>query len=88
MPPMDSKPPRELELPRDCAAHASMASDLSTIKADVRTILNRLGSGDVTFATMLLRVQLLEKLVYGAVAVALLGMATAVVSLAMGGLKG
>lgn len=72
-------------LPDDCPAHAALAEDLAEIKSKLQTVLDRLGGGDVTFATLTLRVQFLERLVYGAAGLALLGIGTAIMALVLKG---
>ena len=49
-----------------------LAKGQEEIKSDVKTILRRMGDGDVNFATIMLRVRLLELVVYGALGIALI----------------
>lgn len=65
----------------DCRNYAEIGRRLKEISGDTKSILERLGKGDVDFATLKLRLDFLERIVYGAVAVALLAVATAIVSM-------
>ena len=67
--------------PTACLLHDSIAEALSEIKGDLKTILARLGKGDVSLATIEERVRRLEHLVYGGVAVVLTAVAIAVIAL-------
>ena len=49
-----------------------------TVKDGFKTVNDRLGSGDVNFATVDLRLNHLEKIVYGAVGLALVAVLAAV----------
>ncbi len=66
-----------------CVFHASFASDIKEIKDGVKSIDGRLGDGKVTLATLSLRVDQLERIVYGAVAVSLLSLAGAILALVL-----
>ena len=59
--------------------------DLQVIKRDIREFIDRMSRGDVCLATVLLRIANLEKIVYGAVSVALLALITAIVNLIVQG---
>lgn len=67
-------------LPDDCPAHCALEKKLAEIDANVKEVLKRLSGGDVTFATLSVRVTHLEKLVYGCAGAALLAMVTAIAS--------
>jgi hypothetical protein len=64
--------------PDVCPEHKDSFLELHR-KLDV--IIERLGRGDVTFATTVLRVDQIEKVVYGAMALALTAVGGAVLSL-------
>lgn len=48
-----------------CVYHGQIAEALKEIREDTKAILARLSKGDVTFATIELRVERLERIVYG-----------------------
>jgi hypothetical protein len=64
-----------------CPEHAGIKSGIDEIQLDMKEVLRRLGTGDVNFATIEIRIKNLELIVYGAVGVALLSLATALVGL-------
>jgi hypothetical protein len=51
------------------------------IKDGIKEILRRLGSGDVNFATIEIRMRNLELIVYGAIGIALTGLAVSILGL-------
>ena len=57
--------------------------DMDDVKATLKAVLERLGSGNTDIEMLKLRVATLEKLVYGAVGLALVGVAGAIVSLVL-----
>lgn len=63
--------------------HATLAQDVKDIKDGITRIESRLGTGDVSLATLAVRVAFLEKLVYGAVALALTGLGGAILALVL-----
>lgn len=72
----------------DCKQEVKMDlihEDLQVIKRDIREFIDRMSRGDVCLATVLLRIANLEKIVYGAVSVALLALITAIVNLIVQG---
>jgi len=66
------------ELPRlyppVCAEHRHMAGDVSEIKVDVKKLLSSAGVTEV-------RLRVVEKVVYGAVAVGLIALGTGILSM-------
>jgi hypothetical protein len=68
-----------------CPEHQTVSTQLEDMHNDVREILRRLGTGDVSFATLDLRVNNLEKVVYGALGVSLTALVMAVIGLVMKG---
>jgi len=66
-----------------CPEHEQLKADTKEIKEDVKTILARMGTGDVTFATIGVRIDFLEKVVYGALAIALSAVGIAIMGLVM-----
>lgn len=58
-----------------CEHHAGLEQTLNDIRRDVREISNSIHSGATNFATIELRLKSLEKIVYGAVALALIAVA-------------
>ena len=66
-----------------CQQHEIIERDLKEIKQGIKAIADRLGTGDVTFATLTLRVNMLEKVVYGAMGVAMSSLAMAILALVM-----
>jgi len=64
-----------------CPEHDGISRKLDEMHNDLRAILERLGRGDVTFATTVLRVDQIEKVVYGAMGLALTAVVGAIISL-------
>ena len=64
-----------------CSLHETLAADIRKIKELVEQIHKRLGGGDVTFATLELRMAQLERVVYGAIGVAGVAFVLAVIGL-------
>ena len=64
-----------------CPHHQPLADDIREIKSDCKEIKASLGDGKVNFATMQLRIQALEKVVYGAVGMSLAALLTALLTL-------
>ena len=62
-----------------CPQHASLDSRLDKLQATLDAVLSRLGCGDVSLATISVRVRILELIVYGGVALALIAMIGAVI---------
>lgn len=51
-----------------CQQHQSMVDSLKKFEGKLDEILKRMGSGDVNFATIEVRLKFLEALVYGSLA--------------------
>lgn len=68
-----------------CVHHAFLAKSLAKMGADVAVILKCLGDGKVNFATLSLRVRILEMIVYGGVGLALTGVGVGVLAVLLGG---
>ncbi len=66
-----------------CAHHERLAEDIHEIKESQKRVEARLGTGDVSLATLALRVKFLEKCVYSAVALALLSLGGAILSIVL-----
>lgn len=66
-----------------CPEHAGIKDGIDELQADMKEILRRLGSGDVNFATIEIRIKQLEAIVYGAIGIALSSLALAVVGLVL-----
>lgn len=64
--------------PEVCQHHDAI---MARIEAKLDAVLERLSKGDVTFATTVLRVDQIEKVVYGAMGLALTAVAGAVLAL-------
>jgi len=67
-------------LPDICSEHRD---SMRTIHEKLDAILMRLSNGDVTFATTVLRLGQIERVVYGAVGLALTAVVGAIISLAV-----
>ena len=69
----------------ECHNYATLQKQIESLDQTVRdgfkTVNDRLGSGDVNFATVDLRLNHLEKIVYGAVGLALVAVAAAVLGM-------
>ena len=74
---------REITMPpKDvCQLHAKLEGDFYQIHKKLDAILERLGSGDVSIAQLKLRVDQLERFVYGAMALAMTSVVGAILSL-------
>jgi hypothetical protein len=59
--------------PGMCVHHEAVEQGIAEIKSDTKTILAKLEEGNVTFAHHGLRIGILEKIVYGAAGLLLLG---------------
>jgi hypothetical protein len=68
-----------------CALHPTLEGNLTDIKQSLQRIEGRLGTGDISLATLALRVEFLEKCVYGAVALALTGVVGSILALVLKG---
>lgn len=55
-----------------CEHHDPLTADIGEIKADVKSIKEKMSSGATTFATLDLRLKHVERVVYTAVTIALL----------------
>jgi hypothetical protein len=64
--------------PDTCAEHHDL---MLKIDGKLDAIIERLGKGDVTFATVTLRVDHIERVVYGAMALALTAVSGAILAL-------
>ena len=56
-----------------CPHHGTLTEELAGIRRDLREVLRRLGTGDVTLATLDTRLRITERIVYGTVALILAG---------------
>ncbi len=73
---------RSTDMPEGlCPLHETLTQNLGDIKAGVERIEKGMNDGNVKFATMELRLNNLERIVYGAVAVSLLSLAGAILGL-------
>ncbi len=64
----------------DCEV-GRIVAEIKELRKDIAEVNHRLGSGDVNFATLQLRMNLVEKVVYGAVGVGLSSLALGIVGL-------
>jgi hypothetical protein len=69
-------PPNEV-----CQLHTKIEGDFYQINKKLDQILSRLGDGDVSIAQLKLRVDQLERFVYGAMALAMTSIVGAILSL-------
>lgn len=60
-----------------CPHHYTLADDVAAIRSDIREVLRRLGSGDVSLATLDTRLRIVERVTFGAVALILTGVIVA-----------
>lgn len=67
-------------MPGECQQHQTMMDSIKNFDKKLDEILKRLGNGDVNFATISLRIKLLEIVVYGAVSIGLIAVARALVA--------
>ena len=78
-------PPSNPCLREECHNYATLQKQIEsldqTVKDGFKSVSDRLGSGDVNFATVKLRLDHLEKIVYGAVGLALVAVAAAVLGM-------
>ena len=74
---------KEIARSGQCVEHGQLMRTLSTIERTVKEIQRDLGDGRVTFATLDLRMGHLEKIVYGACGLALIAVASAILSLVL-----
>ena len=72
-------------LREECHNYATLQKQIEsldqTVKDGFKSVNDRLGSGDVSFATVKLRLDYLEKIVYGAVGLALVAVVAAVLGM-------
>lgn len=68
-----------------CPEHKSLADKVDEIHVDVKAILLAISRGDTTFATIVLRLKILELVVYGGVGLVLLTVAGIVLARTIGG---
>ena len=66
--------------PGKCPHHDALQRDVAEIKATVTSIDKRLGSGDVSFGKIGIRLGIVEKVVYSGVALVLTGVGVALLS--------
>lgn len=71
--------------PETCNEHKTLTEKVTDMHADVKAILDRLSKGDVTFATTVLRLDNMEKVVYGALGLALTGLAVSIIQMTLKG---
>ncbi len=69
--------------PEECLKHDGLSKKLDEMHVDLRAILTRLNAGDVTFATTILRVNNIEKVIYGALGLALTAICGSVLALVL-----
>ncbi len=67
----------------ECERHRMFEEDVKEMNDKLDEILHRLGSGDISLATLGVRMDHVEKVVFGAVGFALLAFAGAIASLVM-----
>lgn len=74
--------------PRTCIHHERLAGDIREIKHTVFRIEDKLGEGQVKFAKHGVRLGMVEKVVYSAAGLALLGVVGAVLTVVLKGWAG
>lgn len=72
-------PPDRASGPNVCEQHQALANDLCEIKHYLESISRVLGDGKVNFATLGVRVQMLERIVFAGAGLLLLASAGAII---------
>lgn len=71
-------------MPDDCPHHKDLAEFVKKMDAKLDTIIASMSTGSVAIAELKLRVQLLEKVVFGAVGLVLVGVIGAALTVLLG----